>query len=248
MYPKIEDWDWFVERVKLICSLILQSIGQQSPNYHLLSVDEKTGIQALERYEERGPKSKGFKKRKEYEYVRHGTSTLIAGVNVENGKVISYHQGQTRTEDDYCEFIKEMVDQLPELDKVVILADQLNTHVSESLVIWIAELEEYETTELGGKEKSGILKSMKSRRSFLERSHHRVQFVFTPKHCSWLNPIENWFAKLQRHIISKGNFTSISDLETKIERYISFHNNELAKAINWKFRGFTKGKKLNQDA
>lgn len=248
LYPKIENWDWFVGRVKLICFLILRSVAGQSPNYHLLSVDEKTGIQALERYEERGPKSKGFKKRKEYEYIRHGTSTLIAGVNVENGEVIKYHQGQTRNENDYCEFIKEMVYELPELDKVVILADQLNTHVSESLVIWIAELEEYQRIELGIKGKEGILKNMVSRRRFLEKSHHRVRFVFTPKHCSWLNPIENWFAKLQRHIITNGNFTSVTDLENKIDKYILFHNNELAKPINWKFTGFTKGKELRRAA
>jgi hypothetical protein len=47
---------------------------------------------------------------------------------VEDGKVIAYHQGQTRDEEDYCNFIKGMVNQLPELDEVVILSDQLNTH------------------------------------------------------------------------------------------------------------------------
>jgi len=232
----------------LICSLIISSISKQNPNCHLISLDEKSGIQALERYEERGPKSRGFKKRKEYEYVRHGISTLIAGVNIENGKVIKHHQGPTRDENDYCKFVKEMVNELPELDQIVILADQLNTHVSESLVIWIAELEEYQSTELGIKGKEGILKSMESRRSFLEKTHHRVRFVFTPKHCSWLNPIENWFAKLQRHIITKGNFTSITDLENKIDKYILFHNKEIAKSINWKFRGFTKGKILSHIA
>lgn len=248
LYPKIGDWSWFVDRVKLICSQLISSVSKKNPNCHVLSLDEKSGIQALERYEERGPKSRGFKKRKEYEYVRHGTSTLIAAVNVEDGKVIKHHQGQTRDENDYCEFVKELVAGLPELDQVVILADQLNTHVSESLVAWIAKLEEYERTELGIKGKEGILKSMESRRCFLERSYHRVRFIFTPKHCSWLNPIENWFAKLQRHIISKGNFTSITDLENKVDRYIHFHNKEIAKPINWKFRGFTKSKILSHIA
>lgn len=214
-------------------------------NCHVVSVDEKTGIQAIERYEDRGPKSRGFKKRREYEYVRHGTSSLIAAVNVENGKVIKSHQGPTRNETDYCEFIKQMVSELPELDEIIILADQLNTHLSESLVLWIAELEGYKRGELGQKGKEGILKSMASRRLFLEKSHHRVRFIFTPKHCSWLNPIENWFAKLQRHVITKGNFTSIADLESKIEKYIVFYNTELAKPAKWKFKGFTKGKVLN---
>jgi len=248
LYPKIEDWGLFVEQVELICNLILDSTQKKYPNCHVVSVDEKSGIQALERYEERGPKSRGFKKRKEYEYVRHGTNTLIAAVNVENGKVLKHHQGPTRNESDYCDFIKELVNGLPELDQIVILADQLNTHVSESLVLWIGELEGYEREELGEKEKKGILKSMKSRKLFLEKSAHRIRFVYTPKHCSWLNPIENWFAKLQRHIITNGNFTSLADLETKIDKYILFYNKELARCAKWKFKGFTKGKKLKNAA
>lgn len=248
LYPKIDNWSLFVERVELICQLIKQSTQKENPNCHLLSIDEKSGIQARERYEERGPKSRGFKRRKEYEYVRHGTSSLIAAVQVENGKVIKHHQGPTRDESDYCEFIKELVNELPELDQIVILVDQLNTHVSESLVLWMAELEEYERKELGKKGKEGILKSMESRKLFLEKSLHRVRFIFTPKHCSWLNPIENWFAKLQRHIINKGNFTSVVDLETKIDKYILFYNNELAKCDKWRFKGFTKGKVLENTA
>jgi transposase len=224
--------------------LIINCIEKKNANQHVLSVDEKTGIQALERYEQRSPESRGYKKRKEYEYIRHGTSTLMATVNVENGKVFSYHQGQTRDENDYSEFIKKTVNKLPELDRVIILADQLNTHVSESLVKWIAQLEEYHQEELGEKGKSGILKNMESRRLFLERSSHRVRFIFTPKHCSWLNPIENWFSKLQKHILKNGNFTSVPDLETKISAYIKFHNIELARTINWKFKGFTKCKIL----
>ncbi len=129
-------------------------IEKKDPNVHVLSVDEKTGIQALERYEQRSTQSRGYKKRKEYEYIRHGTSTLIAAVNVENGKVFSFHQGQTRDENDYSEFINKTVNKLPEMDRVVILADQLNTHVSESLVRWIAQLEEYQEEELGIKGKA----------------------------------------------------------------------------------------------
>ncbi len=45
--------------------------------------------------------------------------------------------------------------------------------------------------------------------AFLEKESHRIRFVFTPKHCSWFNPIENYFAKLQRHAITHGNFTSV---------------------------------------
>lgn len=151
--------------------------------------------------------------------------------------------GQTRNEIDYADYLKITTDQLPELDKVVILSDQLNTHVSETLVRWIAEEEAYDE-DLGVKGESGILKSMNTRKTFLERPTHRIQFVFTPKHCSWLNPIENCFAKIERHVITNGNFSSVKDLENKISNYILFHNSCLAKPLNWKFKGFNKKKPL----
>ncbi len=94
--------------------------------------------------------------------------------------------------------------------------------MSETLVRWIAQMEEYDEQQLGIKGQSGILKNMETRRAFLEREYHRVRFTFTPKHCSWLNPIENWFAKLQKHVIKNGNFSSVNQLQCKIEHYITF--------------------------
>ena len=130
------------------------------------------------------------------------------------------------------------------MDRIILLSDQLNTHMSESLVLWIAQTEEYEIGELGKKGKGGILKNMETRRTFLEREEHRIRFIFTPKHCSWLNPIENWFAKLQKHTIKNGNFHSVDNLESKIKDYIIFYNNCLAKPLKWKFKGFDKAQKL----
>jgi hypothetical protein len=220
------------------------SIGKQNPNFHLISIDEKTGIQAIERYVGIAPQSKGGHQRKEYEYTRNGTTTLIAANNVENGKIIHHYLGPTRDEKVYADFTKKVIVQLPEMDKIMILSDQLNTHMSETLVRWIAELEEYEPAELGIKGEWGILKNMETRKDFLERENHRIQFLFTPKHCSWLNPIENWFAKLQRHVIKNGNFSSVNELEQRIEKYIIFSNDILAKPLKWKFKGFLKAQKL----
>ena len=214
------------------------------PNTHVISIDEKTGIQAIERFSARAPHSKGGHQRREFEYTRHGTTTLIAANNVENGKLITYHLGPTRNEKDYADFVKQTVGMLPEMDRVVVLADQLNTHLSESLVNWIAEQQEYSKEEVGIKGRSAILKNQTTRKAFLENPDHRVRFVFTPKHCSWLNPIENWFAKLQRHVINNGNFSSVKELEQKIESYINFYNTCLAKPLKWKFKGFDKAKKL----
>ena len=243
MFPKIEDWDAFVIRVALICELILQAISLEKPNLHLISVDEKTGIQALERIAAHQPMEKGKPRRIEYEYTRHGTTCLMAAIDVGRGKMISHRLHTTRKEEDFLIFIRQTVDQLPATGQIIFLADQLNTHQSESLVRWIAQRLDFEK-DLGTKGYKGILKSMETRKQFLESPEHRIRFVFTPKHCSWLNPIENWFAKLQRHVIKHGNFSSVKELENKIESYIDFYNRCLIKPLKWKFKGFIKAQKL----
>jgi len=100
--------------------------------------------------------------------------------------------------------------------------------------------------EVGVKGKSGTLKDQASRMAYLESEHHRVRFLFTPKHCSWLNPIENWFSKLERHILKRGNFSSIEQMCQRIESYIPYSNKELAKPLKWQFKGFNKGKVLEK--
>jgi len=208
----------------------------------LISVDEKSGIQAI--YRKEIPMKKGQIKRQEYEYKRNGTTTLIAAQDVGTGKLIHGHLGPTRNEKDFLKFCQQVTRLYTKSDKVIFLVDQLNTHKSASLVEWIAKEIKYEG-DLGKKEKNGILKSMKSRMLFLEDKNHRIRFVYTPKHCSWLNPIENWFGKLQRHVITGGVYSSIEELENKIRAYISYYNECMLKPLNWKFKGFTKCRDLD---
>lgn len=167
----------------------------------------------------------------------------MAALNVGKGNLLSHQLNPTRTEEDFLQFIEQTCAQLPKQDQIVFLADQLNTHQSESLVVWFAVQINYEGP-LGKKGRYGILKNMESRKAFLEKAEHRIRIVFTPKHCSWLNPIENWFSKLQRHVITHGNFSSVKELENKIENYIEFYNSCLIKPLEWKFKGFIKAQKL----
>jgi transposase len=245
LFPKIEDWDAFVIRVALICNLILQAISLEKPSLRLISIDEKTGIQALERIARGEPMEKGKPRRIEYEYARHGTTCLMAAIDVGQGKLVNHRLHPTRTEEDFVIFIDQTADSISPEDEIVFMADQLNTHQSESLVRWVAQKINFEG-DLGTKGYKGILKSMETRKKFLESPEHRIRFVFTPKHCSWLNPIENWFAKLQRHVIRHGDFSSVKELEDKIESYIDFYNRCLIKPLKWKFKGFVKAQKLKQ--
>jgi hypothetical protein len=202
---------------------------------HVVSVDEKTGIQALERIHPDHALSKGKLELHEFEHTRHGTQTLIANFEVATGKVISPTLGDTRTEDDFVAHIQATVATDPDAQWVFI-ADQLNTHKSTSLVKCVAELCGI-TTALGEKGKSGILENMVSRAAFLQCRGHRIRFVYTPKHCSWLNQVEIWFGILSRRLLKRGSFASTEALNQRILAFIEFFNQTLAKPFRWTYIG-----------
>lgn len=181
---------------------------------------------------------KGKPRRVEYEYIRHGTLSLIANFEVCSGKLESPTIKETRTELDFAEHIKKTVEDKPQARGWWFIVDQLNTHQSESLVRLVAEKEGIGAAELGEKGKSGILHSMKSRKEFLERIEHQIRFIFTPKHCSWLNQIEIWFSILAKKLIKWGNFKSKEDLQEQLENFIKYFNQTMAKPFKWTFKGF----------
>ncbi|MBL4561376.1 MAG: transposase [Labilibaculum sp.] len=199
------------------------------------SSDEKTGIQAIS-HSQTSPMKSGRVKRVESEYKRNGTTCLIASNKISTDQLNAFTLGQTRKEEDYLRHIQDIVASEPEKEHIII-CDQLNTHKSESLVRWVAEKIKH-TYDLGSKGKTGILKSQKTRMQFLEMESHKIRFLYTPKHCSWMNQVENWFAKLQRMVINKGEFPSVKDLEEKISSFIEYYSNHLAKPMKWKFKGY----------
>jgi transposase len=201
----------------------------------VVSVDEKTGIQALERIPPDHAMAKGKLELHEFEYTRQGTQTLIANFEVATGKVLSPTLGDTRTEADFVAHIRTTVLTDPEAEWVFV-ADPLNTHQSASLVTGVAELCGI-TTAPGEKGKSGILETMASRAAFLQCPGHRIRFVYTPKHCSWLNPVEIWFGILSRRLLKRGSFASTEALNQRILAFIIFFNETLAKPFRWTYRG-----------
>jgi transposase len=174
--------------------------------------------------------------RREFEYIRHGTQTLIASFDVATGLVIKASVGDTRTEVDYLEHVQQTIDTNPNATKWHLVMDCLNTHQSESLVRYVAQVEGLEI-DLGIKGKSGILKSMQTRTDFLTDKTHRIVFYFTPKHCSWLNQIEIWFGILMRKLLRRGNFISQADLKSRIILFIDYFNRTMAKPFKWTYKG-----------
>jgi len=195
-----------------------------------------TGIQALERKASDLPMQPGKIQRREFEYIRHGTQTLIASFDVVSGEVIHPSVGDTRTETDYSSHVQQTIATDPDAPKWHLIMDCLNTHQSESLVRYVAQVEGLDI-DLGIKGKSGILQSMKTRTVFLANPSHRIIFHFTPKHCSWLNQIEIWFGILMRKLLKRGSFLSQTDLKTRILDFIDYFNRTMAKPFKWTYKG-----------
>lgn len=172
----------------------------------------------------------------EFEYIRHGTQTLIASLNVATGLIDQASVGDTRTEADLDTHLRTLLGLAPTAPKIHLVVDCLNTHQSESLVRLVAELEP-EPIEIGEKGKSGILASMATRSDCLKDPSHRLVVHFTPKHSSWLNQIEVWFSILVRKLLRRSSFTSQADLKAKILAFVDYFNRTLAKPFKWNYTG-----------
>lgn len=201
----------------------------------MVSTDEKSGMQALERAHPSKPMKAGLPEYREFEYIRHGTQCLIASFEVATGRLIAPSIGPRRTEVDFLAHVQGVVATDPEAAWIFI-ADNLDVHSSESLVRWIAELSG-DTDDLGKMYRRGHLKSRQTRKDFLSNPAHRIRFVYTPIHCSWLNQIEIWFSHLARKVLKRGSFTSLEDLVEKVLAFIRAHNERFAKPYDWTYTG-----------
>jgi len=231
---KPEDPVAFAAQVETICTVYAYAPMLEIRGCHVVSTDEMTGIQALERAAPTKPMRPGCPERREHEYIRHGTLSLIANFNVATGAVLAPSLGPTRTEADFATHIAQTIDTDPEA-AWLFLTDQLNTHQSEALVRLVADRCRL-TADLGVKGQSGVLQSMATRAAFLSDPAHRIQFLYTPKHTSWLNQIELWFSILARRVLKRGDFASLDALRERILAFVAYFN-QTAHPFRWTYRG-----------
>lgn len=236
-----KDAEKFQCEVEAVCQTYLEAPAKAQTNgTQTVSVDEATSLQALERPAANKPAQPGQVAKQEYEYLRHGTTTLTAGLDVVTGQIVSPTLEATRTEPEFVEHIARTVlfadtVQLDDTAEWIFVVDHLNTHQSASLVEWVAR--KCGVSDTLGKKVEGILKSQATRREFLADASHRIRFVDLPKHSSWLNPIEIIFGIIPRQCLRGGRFTAVPALNDQLTPFIGDYNQTMAHPFHWTYTG-----------
>jgi transposase len=180
----------FEERCAQVCGLYVDP----PENVLVVSIDEKTGIQAKAPTKPDTAPAPGKPARREHEYKRNGTQCLFAALKIHCGDVLAM-ASKTRNRFDLIRFLDLLDDEIPVVEgqQIVAITDNLSTRGTDEVQAWL-------------------------------KAHPRWRFQFTPKHASWLNQVEIFFSILHRRLLKHGIFTSEDDLAQQMLAYIETYN------------------------
>lgn len=172
---------------------------------HVLSYDEKPGIQAISTTsDDLLPNENHSTINRDYEYKRLGTISLLAGIDLQTGEAIPLVK-ESHNSKDYIEFLNLLDNKYPKEDKIRLVLDNLRVHSS-------VETRKYLATVPG-----------------------RFEFVFTPKHGSWLNLVEGFFSKMTRQMLKGIRVKTKNELIERIYKYFAEINEEPV-VYHWKYK------------
>lgn len=183
----------------------LLPFGDDDQIIHVLSYDEKPGIQAIATTsDDLLPDDNHSTISRDYEYKRLGTISLLTGIDLQTGEAIPLVK-ESHNSNDYIEFLKLLDNKYPKEDKIRLVLDNLKVHSS-------VETRKYLATVPG-----------------------RFEFVFTPKHGSWLNLVEGFFSKMTRQMLKGIRVKTKDELVKRIYKYFEEANEEPV-VYHWKYK------------
>ena len=221
----------FEAKALAVCRLYLDAPRLYRQGELVVCVDEKTGMQALQRLHPTKPGQPGRVERREFEYVRRSTRCLLASLAVPTGQVLG-SVTERRATWDFVRHVRDVVEAFPQVKKFHWVMDNLNTHWTFALCRYLAR-EEGEAVWRG----RPTLRTGAQRRAFLQEPSRKHVVYYTPRHGSWLNQIEIWFGVLARRVLRRGEFGSVEELARRVLEYIAHYNRHQAHPYEWTYTG-----------
>ena len=183
----------------------LLPFDSEEPVVHVLSYDEKPGIQAIAATsDDLMPDEKHPTISRDYEYKRLGTISLLAGIDLQTGEAIPLIRDKHSSKE-YIEFLQLLDSKYPKGDKIRLVLDNLKVHTSDET------------------------------RKYLATVPERFEFVFTPKHGSWLNLVEGFFSKMTRQMLKGIRVKTKEELTQRLYQYFTEVNAEPV-VYHWKYK------------
>jgi DDE superfamily endonuclease len=219
----------FDAKAQTICRLYLDAPRLYQKGRLVICCDEKTGMQIRQRKHPTQPARPGHPEKREFEYIRHGTRTLISSFVVPTGEVV-WDLGPTRTSADFARHIGHVACHFRDAAGFDWVVDNLNTHWSMEVCEWIAAFSDVSFNPWQ-------LRTGRQRRAFLSDPTHKHVFHFTPKHGSWLNQVELWFSVLSRRFLKRGDFAGVVEFEQRLAVFLEEYNRCHAHPYRWTYTG-----------
>ncbi len=219
----------FRARARALGQLYVDSPRLYRQGHLVICTDEKCGMQMLQRRYPTHEARPGRPRRREHEYLRHGTRALLASFVVATGEVV-WDLGPTRTAEDFAGHLLHVARRFLDWPRITWVVDNLNTHWSLEACEILALLNDrdYDPKQL----RHGW-----QRRAFLTDPTLAYRFEFTPRHGSWLNQVELFFSVLTRQFLRLGDFASAAQFERRLGKYLRHYNREQAHPYRWTYTG-----------